>query len=104
MASTQSLFPLFVEPANRLGVDLHDVGAVVSLAAAAGRSISPVATVTLMCASMTRTDPFALVRRLAVPLLISTTIVIAVAVATAASPAQLTTLLIRPLAVRSSCP
>jgi DcuC family C4-dicarboxylate transporter len=79
MASTQSLFPLFVDPATRLGVRLDDVGAVVALAAAAGRTISPVATVTLMCASMTRTDPFALVRRMAIPVLVAMVIVVIVA-------------------------
>jgi DcuC family C4-dicarboxylate transporter len=45
------------------------VGAVVSLSAAAGRTMSPVAAVTLMCAALTGTDPLALVRRVALPLL-----------------------------------
>ena len=80
MAATQSLFGFFVEPANGVGVGLAHVGAVVSLGAAAGRTISPVATVTLMCALMTESDPIAVVRRTAVPVLISMTVVLGVAV------------------------
>ena len=48
MAATQSLFAFFVPPANELGTDPALVGAVVSLAAAAGRTLSPVSAVTLM--------------------------------------------------------
>jgi DcuC family C4-dicarboxylate transporter len=69
MASTQSLFGFFVGPARSLGEDPIQVGAVVSLSAAAGRTMSPVAAVTLMCAAMTGADPLALVRRVALPLL-----------------------------------
>jgi DcuC family C4-dicarboxylate transporter len=69
MASTQSLFQFFVEPAQILHVSPLDVGAMVSIASAAGRTMSPVAAVTLMCASLTGTNPFQLVRRVALPLL-----------------------------------
>lgn len=69
MASTQSLYGFFHEPAVVLQQDPDHVGAVVSLASAAGRTMSPVAAVVLMCASMTETRPFALVKRLAPPLL-----------------------------------
>jgi DcuC family C4-dicarboxylate transporter len=69
MASTQSLFGFFAGPALSLGIDPAHVGAVVSLGAAAGRTMSPVAAVTLMCAALTRTSPFDLVKRVAVPLL-----------------------------------
>jgi len=68
MASTQSLFQFFVQPAQALDVSPLDVGAIVSIASAAGRTMSPVAAVTLMCASLTGTNPFHLVRRLALPL------------------------------------
>jgi DcuC family C4-dicarboxylate transporter len=68
MASTQSLYGFFVAPAHSLGEDPVQVGAVVSLSAAAGRTMSPVAAVTLMCAALTGTDPLALVRRVALPL------------------------------------
>ena len=78
-AATQSLFRLFVDPANELGVNPIRIGSVVSLGAAAGRTMSPVAAVVLMCASMTETNPVALIRRVAVPLLIGMTIVVAVA-------------------------
>ena len=69
MATTQSLFAFFVEPAQRLGYDPLRLGAVVSLASAAGRTLSPVAAVTLMCASLAEVRPFQLVRRVAIPLL-----------------------------------
>ncbi len=67
-AATQSLFAVFVGPAARTGLDPLDVGAVVSLSAAAGRTASPVAAVTLMSASLTATEPLALARRVALPL------------------------------------
>jgi DcuC family C4-dicarboxylate transporter len=69
MATTQSLFGFFVEPARYLHFDLLRLGVVVSLAAAAGRTISPVAAVTLMCASLAKVNPLHLVRRLIVPVL-----------------------------------
>jgi DcuC family C4-dicarboxylate transporter len=70
MASTQSLFGFFAEPALLLGVDPAHVGAVVSLAAAAGRTMSPVAAVVLLCATLTKTNPVDLVKRVSVPLLL----------------------------------
>ena len=53
MASTQSLYSFFVEPARTLGVDPKAIGAVVSIGAAAGRTMSPVAAVALMSAKLT---------------------------------------------------
>jgi DcuC family C4-dicarboxylate transporter len=79
MASTQSLYGFFVEPARMLHVDPLLVGAVVSIAAAAGRTLSPVAAVTLMCCAMTETNPFELIRRLALPLLVGLAAVVALA-------------------------
>jgi DcuC family C4-dicarboxylate transporter len=81
MASTQSLFQFFVEPSRSLDVSPLHVGAVVSIASAAGRTMSPVAAVTLMCATFTETNPFELVRRLAVPLLGGMVVVILLALA-----------------------
>jgi DcuC family C4-dicarboxylate transporter len=69
MATTQSLFDFFVEPARLADADPLRVGAVVSLSAAAGRTLSPVAPVVLLAASFTRADPLAMMRRLALPLL-----------------------------------
>jgi C4-dicarboxylate transporter, DcuC family len=79
MASTQSLFQFFVEPSQSLDVSPLHVGAVVSIASAAGRTMSPVAAVTLMCATFTETNPFELVRRLALPLLGGMVVVILLA-------------------------
>jgi DcuC family C4-dicarboxylate transporter len=79
MASTQSLYGFFVAPARGLGTDPVHVGAVVSIAAAAGRTMSPVAAVALMCAALTGTNPIDLMRRLAVPLLAGIALVIVLA-------------------------
>lgn len=76
MAATQSLFGFFVKPAEDAGLNRLDLGALVSIGAAAGRTMSPVAAVTLMSATMTQTNPFTLAKRVAVPLLISWTIVV----------------------------
>ncbi|CAN5593897.1 C4-dicarboxylate transporter DcuC [soil metagenome] len=69
MAATQSLYKFFVKPAQTIGVSAVDLGALVGIAAAAGRTLSPVAAVTLMCASMTNTKPIELCKRVAIPLL-----------------------------------
>ena len=53
MATTQALFGFFVEPARAAGIDPLLVGAVVAVAASAGRTMSPVAAIVLMSASMT---------------------------------------------------
>jgi DcuC family C4-dicarboxylate transporter len=73
MATTQSLFSFFVEPARAASIDPAMVGAIVSIAAAAGRTLSPVSAVTLMAAEMTETRPLDLVRRIAWPLVIGVT-------------------------------
>jgi DcuC family C4-dicarboxylate transporter len=82
MASTEGLYRFYYEPANELGVDTLRVGAVVSLSAAAGRTLSPVAAVVLMAASLTGATPLAIVRRLALPLLAGVTAVVIAAMLT----------------------
>ncbi len=79
MAATQSLFGFFAGPAVAQGQDPIMVGAVVSLAAAAGRTMSPVAAVVLMCATMTDTSPFDIVKRVALPLVFGIILVVATA-------------------------
>ena len=79
MASTQSLYGFFVEPARSLGIDLAHIGAVVSISAAAGRTMSPVAAVTLMSAELTESNPLHLIRRVTVPLLIGIIVLVVVA-------------------------
>jgi DcuC family C4-dicarboxylate transporter len=76
MASTQSLYRFFHEPAVALGLDPVSVGAMVSLGSAAGRTMSPVAAVVLMCGTLTGTNPFTLAKRVAVPLLVGVTVVV----------------------------
>ncbi len=83
MASTQSLYEFFAAPGLALGVAPEQVGAVVSLGAAAGRTMAPVAAVTLMSARLTETEPLDLVKRVAPPLLVGITVVVLVAMVTA---------------------
>jgi C4-dicarboxylate transporter, DcuC family len=77
MAATQSLYAFFVDPAAQLGTDPKEVGAVVSVGAAAGRTMSPVAAVALMSAKLSGTNSFELARRVALPLLVSLAAIIA---------------------------
>ena len=69
MATAQSLFGFFAKPALEMNIDPAHAGAVVSIAAAAGRTASPVSAVTLMTARLTDTKPFELVRLVLPPLL-----------------------------------
>lgn len=69
MASTQSLYGFFHGPAVDHGVDPSAVGAVVSIASAAGRTMSPVAAVTLMCGTLSGAKPWELTRLVAPPLI-----------------------------------
>jgi DcuC family C4-dicarboxylate transporter len=48
----------------------------VSLGSAAGRTMSPVSAVALMCATLTGTNPFTLAKRVAIPLLIGIVVVV----------------------------
>ncbi|MCC2672278.1 MAG: hypothetical protein K0Q72_4750, partial [Armatimonadetes bacterium] len=83
IATTESLYSFFAAPALKLGISAEHVGTVVSIGAAAGRTMSPVAAVTLMCASLTETTPAELVKRVAPPLLIGLVVVIIAAILTA---------------------
>jgi DcuC family C4-dicarboxylate transporter len=69
MATTQSLFEFFHAPALALGADANALGAMVSVASAAGRTMSPVAAVVLLCATLNGTTPISVVKRLALPLI-----------------------------------
>lgn len=80
MASTQSLYGFFHTPAVSLGQDPAAVGAVVSVASAAGRTMSPVAAVVLMAATLTGVPPFAVVKRVAGPLVFGLVVAVALRV------------------------
>lgn len=79
IASTESLYAFFAAPALKLGISPQTLGAVVALGSAAGRTMSPVAAVTLMSASLTETEPAELVKRVAPPLLAGLLVVIVAA-------------------------
>jgi DcuC family C4-dicarboxylate transporter len=77
-AATQSLYAIFVTDAMGTETMLR-VGAVVAVSAAAGRTMSPVAAVNLISADLAETQPLAIARRVAVPLLIASAVTIGVA-------------------------
>ncbi len=76
MASTQALFGFFAEPSLQQNVDPTLVGSVVSLGSAAGRTMSPVAAVVLMTSTLSQTNPFDLVKRVSIPLILGVVAVI----------------------------
>jgi DcuC family C4-dicarboxylate transporter len=78
MAATQSLYGFYINSEMSLGLMLR-VGAVTSIAAAAGRTMTPVAAVVLTSAELTDSKPLAIARRVAVPLLVATTVTVLVA-------------------------
>jgi DcuC family C4-dicarboxylate transporter len=78
MAATQSLYEIFAFRA--LGTEtLLRVGAMTSIASAAGRTMSPVAAVVLTCGKLTDSDSLAIARRVAIPLLVATATTVTVA-------------------------
>jgi DcuC family C4-dicarboxylate transporter len=80
MASTQSLYGFFHDPAVAAGHDPAAVGAVVSVASAAGRTLSPVAAVVLMSATLTGVRPFDITKRVAGPLVFGLVVTVALRV------------------------
>jgi DcuC family C4-dicarboxylate transporter len=68
IASSQSLYGFFYDATVPLGQDPVAVGGLVSVGSAAGRTMSPVAAVVLMTATLTGATPGQLVRRVAPPL------------------------------------
>jgi C4-dicarboxylate transporter, DcuC family len=77
MASTQGLYGVFHDSAASVGYDKNEIGAVVSVASAAGRTMSPVAAVVLMCATLNNVKPFDIVKRVALPLLVGLVVTVA---------------------------
>jgi DcuC family C4-dicarboxylate transporter len=77
MAATQSLFGFFDDAARAAEVESVAVGVVVAIGSAAGRTMSPVAAVTLMCSALSGVEPMVLVRRVAVPLFVGMAVVVA---------------------------
>ena len=69
MAATQALFPLFAGPSAVAGIDPMHTGAVVSIAAAAGRTMSPVSPVALVSSQLAEVNPIVLSGKVALPLM-----------------------------------
>lgn len=78
MAATESLFRFFGQSGWSLERNLA-IGAVTSIAGAAGRTTSPAAAVLLVCAPLVGVNPMEIVRRVAGPMLIATAVTIGVA-------------------------
>ena len=76
MATTQSLYKFFYDPAISVNAHPIEVGAMVAVGSAIGRTMSPVAAVLLMCCTLTGTKPFQLVRGVAPPLLVGLAVLI----------------------------
>jgi DcuC family C4-dicarboxylate transporter len=79
IAPAVSIMEFFVPAARSLGLDAIRLGAVTSLAAHFGRTMSPAAAVVMMAARLSGASPRELIRRVAVPLLIGLTVLIAAA-------------------------
>jgi C4-dicarboxylate transporter, DcuC family len=75
MAATQSLYDLVAEPAEAAQVDPIDVGAVLAIGSAAGRTMSPVAAVVLMSGKLTGVSPLVLIRYVTLPLILSLSVI-----------------------------
>jgi DcuC family C4-dicarboxylate transporter len=73
MAATESLYRFFMQPGWPLEDNLT-VGAVTSIAAAAGRTTSPAAAVVLLCAPLVGVRPMEIVRRVFGPLVLATVV------------------------------
>jgi DcuC family C4-dicarboxylate transporter len=80
--ATQSLFEFFVQPSLGQGIHPADVGSVVAITASAGRTMSPVAAISLHCSSLIGVSPFALVRQVIIPLLAAVVATVGVAMFT----------------------
>jgi len=68
IGATQGLYPLLADIAIKQGVDPIDVGVLACIGAAAGRTMSIVAAVTIMCSQLTESKPTQLSKRVALPL------------------------------------
>lgn len=68
IGATQGLYPLLADIAIKQGVDPIHVGVLACIGAAAGRTMSIVAAVTIMCSQLTESKPTQLSKRVALPL------------------------------------
>jgi C4-dicarboxylate transporter, DcuC family len=73
IGATQGLYPLLADVAIAQQIDPILVGVLCCLGAAAGRTASVVAAVTIMCSNLTETKPLELSRRVMVPLAVALT-------------------------------
>jgi DcuC family C4-dicarboxylate transporter len=79
VAATQALYQLFVAPSIAAAIDPVRTGAVVSIGAAAGRTMSPVSPVALMSSQLAEVNPIVLSGKVAVPLIGGLIVVVLIA-------------------------
>lgn len=75
MAATESMYRFFAQPDWPLENNLA-IGALTSIAAAAGRTTSPAAAVLLVCAPLVGVKPMEIVKRVCLPLVVATMVTI----------------------------
>jgi len=78
IASSQSLYPFFYDPAVAVGEDPNAVGGLVSVGSAIGRTLSPVSAVALMCGTLAGAKATDLSKRLAIPLVAGLTVTVSI--------------------------
>lgn len=78
IGATQGIYPLLADVALAQNVNPVHVGVLTCLGAAAGRTMSVVAAVTLMCSQLTESKPGELSKRVAPPLLVGMAVVVAI--------------------------
>lgn len=76
IASSAALYPTFYDSSVGVGANPDEVGALVSVGSAVGRTLSPVSAVCLMCATLTGTKATDLSRRVALPLIAGLTVAV----------------------------
>jgi C4-dicarboxylate transporter, DcuC family len=76
IGATQGLYPPLADIARAQGMDATWIGVVCCIGSAAGRTMSPVAAVAIMCGRLTESTSLELSRRVAVPLLAGMAVVI----------------------------
>ena len=69
IAPAVAIMNAMVPGAESLRIDPHRLGALIALTAHFGRTMSPAAAVVFLCASLSRTSPMDLIRRVMPPLL-----------------------------------
>jgi C4-dicarboxylate transporter, DcuC family len=80
IGATQGLYPMLADAAIAQQIDPVQVGVLCCIGAAAGRTMSLVAAVTLMCSQLTESKPSELSKRVVWPLVIGLTVIVGITI------------------------